>query len=86
MLITSYGPSFGEEVLPSDSKSEHASTPSKGFDTPETFSEALMELEIKLLKDALRKAKFNQRKASRVLGLTYHQFRGLYRKHKDKLK
>jgi psp operon transcriptional activator len=31
---------------------------------------------------ALQKAKYNQRKAARILGLTYHQFRGLYRQYK----
>lgn len=49
------------------------------------LSEAVMELEIGLLKSALKKAKFNQRKAARMLGLTYHQFRGLYRKYSDQL-
>jgi len=40
-------------------------------------------LEIRLLRDALKKARHNQRKAANILGLTYHQFRGLYRKHGD---
>ncbi|MBI4640043.1 MAG: phage shock protein operon transcriptional activator [Candidatus Tectomicrobia bacterium] len=47
------------------------------------FEEAVQELEIRLLKKALKEAKYNQRKAAQLLGLTYHQFRGLYRKYSD---
>jgi psp operon transcriptional activator len=49
------------------------------------FSEAVRDLEIRLLKAALKDARFNQRAAARALELTYHQFRGLYRKYKDEL-
>ncbi len=45
------------------------------------FREAVRELEIRLLERTLQKTKYNQRKAARALGLTYHQFRGLYRKY-----
>ncbi|CPR19869.1 phage shock protein operon transcriptional activator [Brenneria goodwinii] len=34
-----------------------------------------------LLEQALAKARFNQRKAAELLGLTYHQLRGLLKKH-----
>jgi psp operon transcriptional activator len=43
---------------------------------------AVWELKVKMLEAALRKAKYNQKKAARILGLTYHQFRGLYRQYK----
>ncbi len=43
--------------------------------------EAVAELEKRLLLEALAKAKHNQRKAADLLGLTYDQFRGLYRKY-----
>ena len=43
--------------------------------------QAVRELEVLLLKRALRITRYNQRKAAQVLGLTYHQFRGLYRKY-----
>jgi psp operon transcriptional activator len=46
---------------------------------------AIRELELFLLKDALNRARFNQRKAAELLQLTYHQFRGLYRKYQDTL-
>jgi psp operon transcriptional activator len=45
------------------------------------FKEAVRELEIRLLQRTLQKTKYNQRKAAQALGLTYHQFRGLYRKY-----
>jgi psp operon transcriptional activator len=35
-----------------------------------------------MLEKALEQAKYNQRKAAEILGLTYHQFRGLYRQYK----
>jgi psp operon transcriptional activator len=50
------------------------------------FNEAIRELKIGLLTRALRQSKYNQRKAARVLGLTYHQFRGLYRKYNSEIK
>jgi len=43
---------------------------------------AVWELKRSMLETALRKAKYNQKKAARLLGLTYHQFRGLYRQYK----
>jgi psp operon transcriptional activator len=49
------------------------------------FDEAVTELKIQLLRRALRRAKYNQRKAANMLGLTYHQFRGLYRKYSRQL-
>ena len=46
---------------------------------------AVRNLEISMLKDALLSEQFNQKKASRRLGLTYNQFRGLMRKYKNAL-
>jgi psp operon transcriptional activator len=46
------------------------------------LKEAVWGLKVKMLENALRQAKFNQKKAARTLGLTYHQFRGLYRQYK----
>jgi psp operon transcriptional activator len=45
---------------------------------------AVWELKVKLLENALHRAKFNQKKAAEILGLTYHQFRGLYRQYQAK--
>ena len=46
------------------------------------LKEAVWELKVKMLESALHQAQFNQKKAARILGLTYHQFRGLYRQYK----
>lgn len=37
--------------------------------------------EIEIMRNALEQAKFNQRKAAELLGLSYHQLRGLLRKY-----
>ena len=42
-------------------------------------------LEISLLKEALQSARHNQKKAAKLLGLTYDQLRGLMRKYKNNL-
>jgi psp operon transcriptional activator len=46
------------------------------------FTEAVRALEVQLLQRALGETKYNQRKAAQLLGLTYHQFRALYRKYR----
>jgi len=48
------------------------------------LTEAVEELEVSLLKQALEEARFNQRKAAKILGLRYHQLRGMLRKFKAK--
>ena len=64
---------------------------SEKFDEPESdedlsFTEAVRELELRLLRQALKDAQFNQKKAAESMELSYHQFRGLYRKYQDDLK
>jgi len=49
------------------------------------LQEAVHELEIRLLKKALKASKYHQQKAAQLLDLTYHQFRGLYRKYRKEL-
>jgi psp operon transcriptional activator len=49
--------------------------------TDQPLKEAVRRLETQLLKRALKQAKYNQKKAAAILGLTYDQFRGLFRKH-----
>ena len=48
------------------------------------LKEAVWGLKVRMLEIALEKSKFNQKKAARRLGLTYHQFRGLYRQYQRK--
>jgi psp operon transcriptional activator len=45
-----------------------------------TLPDAVNELQIRLINNALKSAKHNQKIAAKKLGITYHQFRGLYRK------
>lgn len=47
--------------------------------------EQIKNLELGALRRALSAARHNQRRAAAALGLSYNQFRGLYRKHKDAL-
>lgn len=47
---------------------------------PADLSQRLVDMEVSLLKAALEKARFNQRMAADLLGLSYHQFRGKLRK------
>lgn len=65
------------------SPSAPAATPAISLDRP--FQDQVREFELGLLKLAMDETKFNQRKAADRLGLTYHQFRGLYRKYQDDL-
>jgi psp operon transcriptional activator len=50
-----------------------------------SFHEAVRNFEIKLVKRALDETRHHQRRAAQRLGLTYHQFRGLYRKYRESL-
>ncbi len=48
---------------------------------PLDMKETVKEFEIELLREAMERSKFNQRKAAEYLGLTYHQLRGYLRKY-----
>lgn len=62
---------------------DYKPSPDHIMDKP--YKEAVQEFEILLIQKALKESKFNQKKAARILGLTYHQFRGLYRKYHGEL-
>ena len=49
---------------------------------PVEFTREVEAFETRLVRSALEEARFNQKKAAELLGLTYHQFRGLLRKYK----
>jgi psp operon transcriptional activator len=53
------------------------SMPSDAYD----FKEHIQQLEMTLLKSALQKCRFNQKKTADFLGMTYHQLRGYLRKY-----
>ncbi len=49
------------------------------------FKQAVRQYEVDLISSTLTKAKYNQRVAATLLGLSYDQFRGLVKKYKDEL-
>lgn len=46
------------------------------------MKEAVWGLKVRMIEEALRTARYNQRQAASILGLTYDQFRGLYRRYR----
>ncbi len=52
---------------------------------PERFLDAVAEFESGMLREALVQARHRQREAAEALGLSYDQFRGLYRKYARRL-
>ena len=48
---------------------------------PLDLKKTVQQFEVDLVNEAMTKAKYNQRKAAELLGLTYHQFRGYLRKY-----
>ena len=48
---------------------------------PADFKQAVAEFEVQRLQSALREAQFSQKRAAELLGLNYHQLRGLLRKY-----
>jgi psp operon transcriptional activator len=70
------------EMATDDANSEKNSTgPGDLMGRP--LKAAVWDLKVQMLENALHQAKFNQKKAARILGLTYHQFRGLYRQYRN---
>ncbi len=59
--------------------------PTDGSVADTSFTQAVQEFECGLLAKGLRATRYNQRKTAERLGLSYHQFRGLYRKYADRL-
>ncbi len=70
------------ELKTEGSADEAASADLSGL-TGRPLKEAVWGLKVRMLENALKKAKFNQKKAAGLLGLTYHQFRGLYRQYRE---
>jgi len=73
------------EISP-DAATEPTSSSPEMPSVGSSLNEAVRGLELQMLTNALDEAKYNQKKAAELLGLTYHQFRGLYRKYSDDLK
>jgi psp operon transcriptional activator len=69
----------------------HTAKPESGEERvlPETLKvslkQAVENLEVSLLRQALQESTYSQRKAAAMLGLSYHQFRGRLRKYQTQL-
>lgn len=74
-------PAADEGAIPAGGEGGDADPGSGGL----PFREAVEQYEIELLRDALNRARFGQKRAAKSLELTYDQFRGLYRKYFDEL-
>ncbi|MCW8926920.1 MAG: phage shock protein operon transcriptional activator [Xanthomonadales bacterium] len=48
---------------------------------PYDFKQCIQDEEIKRIKDAMERCRFNQKKTAEFLGMTYHQLRGYLRKY-----
>lgn len=59
--------------------------PSMSVTPPLDLQARLRDIEVTALRQALEQSRHNQRAAAQLLGLSYNQFRGLYRKHKQAL-
>lgn len=68
----------GIEPKPSEAPPE--TIPALELREGETLYEALHRMKAAFVQSALQRARFNQKQAARLLGLSYDQFRGLYRK------
>jgi len=53
----------------------------RGSERPASLKEAVKALEVSMLKEALQRSRYNQRRAAEMLGLSYDQLRGLVRKY-----
>ena len=62
------------------------SPPGNAPDRPDrSLEEAVRDLEVRMIRESLTEARYNQRQAAEALGLTYHQFRGRWRKYREEL-
>lgn len=76
---------FDQQGLGKEIPVDKVDIPSPGHLMAKPYKEAVRKFEILLIQKALKESKFNQKKAANTLGLTYHQFRGLYRKYHEEL-
>ncbi len=68
------------EIEPRPSEAPPETIPALELREGETLYEALHRMKAAFVQSALQRARFNQKQAARLLGLSYDQFRGLYRK------
>ena len=61
--------------------SEPTNVPQRGPELPLDYKQAVAAYEVQLLEASMHRAQYNQRIAAELLKLSYHQLRGLLRKH-----
>lgn len=67
--------------IPEKSPSDKSAMADAKYLLNRPLKDAVWDLKVRMLESALDRARYNQKKAARILGLTYHQFRGLYRRY-----
>lgn len=72
---------FADDALPETSHGHGNREPRGATPYPVDLNHEVRQLELYHLRGALAQARHNQRKAASLLGLSYDQFRGLYRKY-----
>ena len=72
------------EPAPTGAKPDESVLPEHTPEFPLDFKATVADFERALLSEALKRAQFNQRIASELLGLTYDQLRGLVRKYEPR--
>ncbi|MDC7224271.1 MAG: sigma 54-interacting transcriptional regulator [Spirochaetales bacterium] len=70
---------------PFDNPYTHDSSVLPPTDDLGRFKEVIRQMEISFVQASLERSRYNQKKAAEQLGVTYDQFRGLYRKYSDLL-
>lgn len=87
LVFDPFVPSFDADASAgADTPASDPSPPAHAPDAPDSsLEEAVRELEVRMIRERLAEARYNQRQAAKALGLTYHQFRGRWRKYRDEL-
>jgi psp operon transcriptional activator len=79
IVFDPFGPTPEPELEPRDHPPPSSPTPQD--ELAQTFQETIRQTERRLVKAALERTRYNQRRAAETLGLSYDQFRGLLKKH-----
>ncbi len=72
-------------ILPREEKHEERRESKSSEARKPLLKQAVEAFEVRLMQEALEESRYNQRKAAAMLGLTYHQFRGMLRKYKKRI-
>lgn len=74
---------LGNEAAPSSTEPNRAAPEPDWPLADGDFDRLLADFALEIFNQALTRARFNQKEAARLLGLTYHRFRFLHRKYKE---